>query len=463
MLRNLFLGASLAALAGSASAQTTVFAETFDSGVVPPTGWTELNNGVSLGWESDSTGTAAWHDDFYGANDNSLLSPAFDASGVSELYLHGLQGQLYPTWRDLNLIEVTLDGGLTFTAVYSETGTDTGDYLPMNVNLSTYAGISSIQLNFRFIGDYANEWDLYDIQVRDDPPPPPPPTWTHLPTTFFPAYGFRENFDSLNGFVPSHMALNALDEATRNDDPEAWCNIGQAANCMDPYDGNACLEMGLMPGSSNSHLVSNALVIGLNGAGATNMIMTFQAMEFGEEVNANDGVFVSEDGLIWEPCLTEWHTHAGQSEYNFVVCDLASTTVNVSGDFYVAIAQEDDYEFAYLDGVSIDNITINCPLYQEPNLVGGSTANFELNACTPGSFVSLVYSRTPGPTVTPYGIADVGSPYTRIGSTLAGGAGNVNFSESVPAAATGHTVWTQAVEIASTSARFSNGFKLIVQ
>ena len=63
MFRNLLIGAGLVAFAGTLSAQTTLLTETFDSGVVPPTGWSETNNGNSAGWEPDFTGLKAWHDD----------------------------------------------------------------------------------------------------------------------------------------------------------------------------------------------------------------------------------------------------------------------------------------------------------------------------------------------------------------------------------------------------------------
>lgn len=461
MIRSILLGVGVLAISAYANGQTTLLTESFDSGTIPPAGWLELNNGVSLGWEPDSSGLQAWHDDFHGANDNSLLSPAFDGSTVSEMYLHGLQAHNFPTWRDLNLVQVTLDGGLTFTTVYSEGTTDTGS-MPLEANLSSYAGSSGIQVSFRFIGDFANEWFLDNVIIDDVAPPPPPPNWIHLPTTFFPAFGFRENFESLAGGLPSHMALNALNSDTRLDDAEAWCNVGQLGATMHPYDGTANLEMGLLPGSTNYHYVSNAIILGLNGGGASNLHMTFQAMHHGEEVDGDDGVFVSTDGLYWEPVVTDWGALAGNGVYQFVTCDLGSTTIDISGDFYLAISQEDNFPYADLDGVAIDNVTVNCPVYTISNLVAGGVANFDIAACTPGSFVYAVYSRTPGPTATPYGMADVGSPYTVIGSAIAGGAGFVSLTENIPAGATGFTVWTQALELTPTTARFSNGMVVTV-
>jgi len=451
------------ATAGNAFAQTTLFTEDFTSGVVPPAGWVENNNGVSAGWEPDSSGTMAWHDDFHGLNDNSLLSPAFDGTSVTEMYLHGLQGQLYPTWRDQNLVEVTLDGGLTYTVVYDEDGLDSASSLPLEANISAYAGLAGIQLNFRFIGDYANEWELESLLVDDVAPPPPPPNWTHLPTAFVPVAGFRENFDSLGGVLPSHMTVNMLDSATRADHPDAWCNVGQLATCLQPYDGANNLEMGLLPGSTNYYEVSNALVIGLNGAGATDLTMSFQAIEFGEELNADDGVFVSSDGLIWEACLTDWATHAGFEVYDLATCDLASTTVDTSGQFYVAIAQQDNFPYGYLDGVGVDNIAISCPVYTVSNLVANGSATIQLAHSVSGAYATFVYSRTPGPSVTPFGLADFGSTYTIFAQHAVDLNGEVNFSLPIPPLAGGQTFWTQVLELTPTTSRFSNGLKLTVQ
>ena len=468
MLKEMFLQHLLPTLgifaltAAGLSAQTTLFSEDFNTGTIPPSGWTEVNNGVSAGWEPGFSNTAAWHDDYHGANDNSLLSPAFDALGITEMYLHGKQHQTYASWREDNFIEVSLDGGLTFTLVYAETGGDNGSGMPMNTDLSAFVGATGMQLNFRYIGDYANEWGLDDVIVNDSPPPPPPPTWIHLPTVFAPVPGFRENFDSLSGTLPAHMAVNMLDSDSRMTTPDGWCNYGQLDTCLEPYDGAACLEMGLMPGTSNYLQVSNALVIGLNGWGVSDLSMTFHAKHYGEESHEDDGIFVSDDGLHWYSCLSDWSSHAGSSNYNFITCDLGGTPADTSGEFYLAIGQQDDYPFADLDGVSIDNITVNCPLYTVSNLRGGSTATMRLQGAEPNSIASFVYSRTPGPTPTLYGLADFGSVYTIYHQEFVPATGEITVQMPIPPLATGQTFWTQALELTPTTARFSNSYKVTI-
>ena len=41
-------------LASSSIAQTVALDEQFRSCIVPPVGWSELNNGLSAGWEDDT-------------------------------------------------------------------------------------------------------------------------------------------------------------------------------------------------------------------------------------------------------------------------------------------------------------------------------------------------------------------------------------------------------------------------
>jgi hypothetical protein len=459
----LIIGAGLVLFSGTALAQTTVLTEDFNAGVVPPAGWTELNNGNSMGWEPDSGLTKAFHDDFNGLNDNHLMTPAMDLSLVTETYLHAIQDQVFASWRDQNLIDVSLDGGLTFTTVYTETLASSASAVPLEADMSAYAGMTGVQASFHYVGDFANEWYIDDMIVDDVAPPPPPPHWSNLPASFVSANAFRENFEAAAGVVPAYMALNALDSTTRLADPEAWCNIGQLAAPFDTYDGAYNLEMGLDPASTNYHDVSNAMILGLNGAGVTDFTMSFQAKDFGEEASPDDGVFVSADGLTWETVITDWDAIlGGATEYTLVTCDLASTGVDVSGDFYVAVAQQDNFPYANLDGIGIDNVTVGSPVYMATNVVGGGVANLDVSGANPAGIVALVYSLTPGPTVTGWGIADVGTPYTMIGQYVPDALGNVNATLTVPVIAVGLTAWTQGLEVVGAAGRFTNGLVVTV-
>jgi hypothetical protein len=458
----LIIGAGLVLMSSTAFAQN-VLDEDFSSGVIPPAGWTELNNGVSLGWEPDSGLTKAWHDDFRGANDNHLITPAMDLSLLTETYLHAIQDQRFISFLDQNLVDITFDQ-ITFVTIYTESGTTSANGLPLEADMSAYAGMTGVQASFHYIGDFANEWSIDEMSVNDTPPPPPPAYWSHLPSTFVSADGFRENFEGLAGVVPSYMGLNALTSATRLDDPEAWCNIGQNAPCLQPYDGAYNLEMGLDPAITNYHDVSNAMILGLNGAGVTDFTMSFQAIDFGEEASVDDGVFVSSDGVTWETVITDWDSILGGAslEYTLVTCDLASTSVDVTGDFYVAVAQMDNFPYANLDGIGIDNVTVASPVYTVTNLVAGSTANLDVSGADPASTVYLVFSTFSGTTNTGIGVADVGSPLTTIGTYTPDALGNVAATRTIPLTAVGVTIWTQGAEVIGTSGTFTNGLTMTV-
>jgi hypothetical protein len=295
-------------------------------------------------------------------------------------------------------------------------------------------------------------------------PPPPPPYWPNLPSTFESAVGFRENFETIAGNTPRYMALNALDSTTRLADAEAWCNIGGTAVCLDPYDGAYALEMGLDPNSTNYHNVSNAMILGLNGAGVTDFTMSFQAINHGEELSTDDGVFVSADGLTWENVVTDWAALVGSvGTHALVSFDLASTSVDVSGDFYVAVAQMDNFPYANLDGVGIDNITVGSPILIATNVVAGAAATLDVSGADPGSVVILAYSELAGPTATPFGMADLGSPFTTVGRFVPDAQGDVSTNVNVPPLAAGLTIWMQGLEISGAGGRFTNGLKVVIQ
>lgn len=151
-LRILLASALLSRLA---TAQNTYLDEPFDSGSFPPSNWTELNNGVSAGWEPGPS--RAVHADWYGLNDNLLVSPSLDLSLGTVVGLHLTHDQLFARYRDQNEIEISLDGGATFTRVLAIDGQVDGNGIQLDVDLSAWAGQADVQLGFRYVGDFANE------------------------------------------------------------------------------------------------------------------------------------------------------------------------------------------------------------------------------------------------------------------------------------------------------------------
>lgn len=465
-LRILLASALLSRLA---TAQTVYLDEPFDSGSFPPSNWTELNNGVSAGWEPGPS--RAIHADWYGLNDNLLVSPSLDLSLGTVVGLHLTHDQLFARYRDQNEIEISLDGGATFTRVLAIDGQVDGIGIELDVDLSAWAGQADVQLGFRYVGDFANEWSIDQVLV-DDFLPDPPPTWPELPSEFLLWEGYCERFDELVGVLPSHFAANSVDEASRYPDLDGWCNIGQLAPCTEVYSGLASLELGLNPSSTNFHNVANAIIIGFDGTGMQNTAFEMMVWQAGEELDPDDGVFASVDGENWVALRTDWVRMTSgtsyQKQWRRVSGDLATSGLDVSGNFYMAIAQADDFPFGGQDGVAIDNLCCGgavVPLrYEVTNLIAGSIARFEVTGLDRDAFVSLMYSFAgAGPTVTPYGLADLGSPYSTLATVDADRNGRAEVVLTVPTSLLGRTVWTQAVEILGASGRFSNPLEITVQ
>jgi hypothetical protein len=174
--------AAVVALAGSASSQ--VLSEDFSSGV-PPTGWTQVMNGTGQGWIPgvidpfsgvDRSGTA-WHEDEYLAglsSDNYLVSPVMDLTGVTGTTLTFQSETHYSAYLANNPLgygdgisnmEISTDGGLTWTMVWTDVSTV--DYVQTieTVDLSSYDGMANVQLGIHFFGTYAQEWWVDNVVV----------------------------------------------------------------------------------------------------------------------------------------------------------------------------------------------------------------------------------------------------------------------------------------------------------
>ncbi len=456
-----FLPAAAAILlAAHAAAQTTVLTEDFNAGVVPPIGWTQINNGNSVGWRADSSGSMAMHSDERGWNDNVLLTPSMDLSALSQVFLHGVQGQNFAAWRDQNLIEVSLDGGLTFENLYEEQAPD-GQGIGFEVDLSAYAGAPGLQIGWRYLGNYANEWFLDQISVDDIAPPPAAPHWANLPSEFTSAVAWLEDFDSVTaGSLPPYMAVNALHSYTRLPDADGWCNVGQVQGSAGAYSSPNALEMGLVPGSQNHHQVSNALVIGLNGAGVEDFTFSFHARQFGEESSADDGIWLSLDGLNWTSVLSDWVSITGgtsnQSNWRTISTDLAASGLDLSSDFYLAIAQEDNYPYKDQDGVAVDQLAMDRPVVDLIDLIVAQTATLTIYNVEPYSLIVPLRSSSKGLTQTAYGTLHLAMPFDSLGILAADASGVAQAQFNVPFFAEGMTFFIQALELNGLEARFSN-------
>jgi hypothetical protein len=454
--------------ASSAAAQQVFLDEDFSSGVFPPAGWSETLLGNAPGWESSGSNTA-FHDDFFGNNNSHLLTPSLDLSSASDAWLHLTYGQRYARYRFSNSIEVTLDGGLTSTVLYDMDSLLSGGGQELHLQLDAWLGQSSVQLSFHYIGDYANEWWLDRVGI-DDQAAGPAPRWPNLPSAFLPVNGVSFDFETMAGTVPGWMALNGVDDLSRVSDPDAWSNIGNLAPNIEAYSGIYSLELGMNPSLPGPHLVANAMILGVDGSGYTEMTLSFRAKQFLEEWQQDDGVFLSEDGLSWFAVANNWQDITGGSfDWVGVQMELQGTPVDLNGPFYLAIAEADDFPFGGQDGVVVDDVQITPTKsileYSVSNLVGGQVAQLDVvGAVKLGSTVTILFSvNGPGPFNTIFGVIDMTPPLVEIGTFQPDPNGEVHETMFVPVTAVGIQVWTQAIELAGLNGTWTNSLALTVQ
>ncbi len=466
----LTIPASLAAvvLASSLSAQNVVLREDFTVSV-PPAGWTQVkNNPAANGWIK-STDNRAWHEDessSIGTCDNELISPMLDFTTVPTAYAHFKTQLNFATYLANHPsssgdgetdIYIRINGG-AWTEAWTETRqantTDT-----ISVDLSSFVGgQANVEFAFRYYGTFAHETWIDYVQIDDSSTPPldPPTQWTNvaLPTSFVNVTNSQscDDFESYGGVLPSHMAAAALNSGTLTADPEAWCTI--AGGTYASASGVRNLEMGMIPGTTNYHNVRNSLVIGYNGAGQGAITLDFKAIDHGEEANAFDGVWVSNDGLNWYFVYGNWGPLA--TAWTAVSVNLAAYTSITNGDFYVMFGQEDNFPYANLDGVGIDDVCVTGS--------GPSGPSLAVTGTCPGPVVATVTNATPSSTVIfLYGPAGsftqnspnrpcqgvtVGISNPQVGAAVTtDGAGSVGLAVNAPPAACGKTL--QVVDLAS--------------
>lgn len=152
--------------------------EPFDSTAAAPEGWSIVNaDGTTGGWAFDDSGKrgnktggsggfAMVDSDHYGSGkkqDSSLISPVFDLTGNTSPQLSFDTDYKSYSGQAAN-IDVTTDGGATWTNVWNRTTTLTGP-AHVEVPLTAYAGKTDVQLRFHFTGTWGYWWELDNVFV----------------------------------------------------------------------------------------------------------------------------------------------------------------------------------------------------------------------------------------------------------------------------------------------------------
>jgi hypothetical protein len=154
--------------------------EGFEMGV-PPAGWTIMTTGESYTWdqasgEANSGQASAWVQ--YGPQgsyqDEWLVTPALDTSALAGMFLQFYEAEAYwADWGYIHSIAVSTtvpDDPAAFTTVVSWTPADwvvQGWGVPVEVNLSAYAGNETVYVAFRYEGEYADDWYIDDVWIYE--------------------------------------------------------------------------------------------------------------------------------------------------------------------------------------------------------------------------------------------------------------------------------------------------------
>ena len=160
-------------------------AEGFDGGSFPPAGWTidtnepsgpqwDLSSAWGDGNYTNGSGEAAAvnSDDFGpGTYDTSLVSPTFSLAGFTSASLSYSANFIYNTGDEAFDVDLSDDGGITWTNLLSWAGADHGGFYStpgedVVIDLSAWAGQGNLTLRWRYHTPEVGAWDYY-AQVDD--------------------------------------------------------------------------------------------------------------------------------------------------------------------------------------------------------------------------------------------------------------------------------------------------------
>jgi hypothetical protein len=156
------------------SAETPGTPQTFDD-TTTPAGWSVVNNTAAGGWQFDdprsrgnltggSGGFAIIDSDFFGignTEDTFLVSPVVDLTGIRAPVLsfdndyHGLDS--------VGDVDVSIDGGATWTNVWEHTFDDVRGPSHFDIALPFAAHQPAVQVRFHYIGTWAWWWEVDNV------------------------------------------------------------------------------------------------------------------------------------------------------------------------------------------------------------------------------------------------------------------------------------------------------------
>ena len=372
------------------AAQSVALNEDF-SGAFPPTGWIQVKLGPNnSGWVG---GGRAWHEDFAGGNtENYLVSPPLNLTTYTQAFLHFEGETNYATYLanhptsvgdGVSNVEVTTDGGTTWTVLWTDTSQASFDTYAPTLDLSAYAGQNNVQVAFYFYGTFAQEWWIDNVIV-DDQPVPVLATATN-PNNGHPYFLLGQaDFDTAKAkAIELGGSLVSIDSASEN----AW----------------------LVTTFGNFGGTQRNLMLGLNDA-------------------TLEGTFTWDSG----EALTYTNWAVGEPNNG------------AGGEDYVQIIAGGEWNDFVGEG-SNAVIEISQPTIRSTALVAGQVGTITVSGMRVGAEVILVFSTNGnGPYDGRYGILEVDPDLTT--PRFPAISGGFNFSTYIPSGLSGSTLWGQGVQ-----------------
>lgn len=149
--------------------------QTFDDTTAPPHGWTVVNASSDGGWVFDDPGGrtnltggtggfAIADSDHAGIGthlDTQLITPRLDFTGMSDPVVQF--NQAYRPLGSTSTVDVSTDGGTTWTTVLDQSNTDIEGPAQTIVDLSSVADTKNVLVRFHYIGDWAWFWEVDNV------------------------------------------------------------------------------------------------------------------------------------------------------------------------------------------------------------------------------------------------------------------------------------------------------------
>ncbi|MBX7093504.1 MAG: Omp28-related outer membrane protein [Flavobacteriales bacterium] len=184
-MKKLLLSVGCVLAASVSFGQTTILNEDFEGGALP-SGWQNTHSSPSVGWEfGNALGSTYWavptHTKYAASNDDAhdnssmtanvadkdrLVTTSLDLSAFSVVFLK-YDAYFNGTYGSVATVEVSTNGGTSWTTVSTLTGVDGAWQEDLVVNLSAYAGNANVLVAFRHndSGQWASGFAVDNVNI----------------------------------------------------------------------------------------------------------------------------------------------------------------------------------------------------------------------------------------------------------------------------------------------------------